>query len=310
VVERIDFALRASRYFEAREERYANGPYHFLWKHRELDHFAIESAAMLDVMSLFPDRAYGDYLKRSEARWCTGQARLADGTLARTWPHVHTIWADDLMAMIYPARVTHHAGDPSFLEDAVRQVRNFNKYLWNPSTGLFHHAYYADLSRVSGAHWGRCNGWIMLGTTHVLDALPPGHPSRDELVALLTRHVLGVARYQSASGLWHQLLDKPDSYLESSCTALFTYCVARAINRGWLDERYAGIALAGWHGLCRDKITVEGVLKDICVGTGIGNDLVFYYNRPTRDNDIHGLGPIIEAGLEIVALKKLLSASE
>ena len=41
----------------------------------------------------------------------------------------------------------------------------------------------------------------------------------------------GVAAVQSGSGLWHQLLDKPDSYLETSASAMFTYAIARGVNR-------------------------------------------------------------------------------
>jgi rhamnogalacturonyl hydrolase YesR len=51
-------------------------------------------------------------------------------------------------------------------------------------------------------------------------------------------------------------------------------------------------------------ITSEGNLKSVCIGTGIRNDLVFYYKRPAVTDDIHGLGAIIEAGIEIIRLKQ------
>ena len=61
------------------------------------------------------------------------------------------------------------------------------------------------------------------------------------------------------------------------------------------------------NGLKDHKITPDGQIKDICVGTGIENNMVFYYNRPARLNDTHGLGAVIDAGIEVIKLKKNLS---
>lgn len=78
------------------------------------------------------------------------------------------------------------------------------------------------------------------------------------------------------------------------------------VNQGWVDKRYASIALRGWDGLKTQKITSDGQIWDISVRTGIENDLVFYYHRPARLNEKHGLGSVIDAGIEIIKLKKLL----
>ena len=96
---------------------------------------------------------------------------------------------------------------------------------------------------------------------------------------------------------------------------MFTYSIARAVNEGWIDEKYIDYAKKGWEGI-KSKITDDGLVKGICVGTGIGNDLDFYYNRPTEINDIHGLGAVIMAGLEVVkysnkdALKNQISKDQ
>jgi rhamnogalacturonyl hydrolase YesR len=84
---------------------------------------------------------------------------------------------------------------------------------------------------------------------------------------------------------------------------MFVYCIARAVNEGWIDPRYGSIAIHGWEGLKTYKITDDGQLKDVCVGTGIEDNLVFYYHRPARLNEKHGLGAVLEAGIEITRLK-------
>ena len=92
------------------------------------------------------------------------------------------------------------------------------------------------------ARWGRCNGWVALAQAELLNNLPANHPKRPELIKLLLRQIVGFSRYQDTSGMWHQVLDKPESYLESSVTAMFVYTVAKAVNEGWISKRFITIA--------------------------------------------------------------------
>ena len=148
----------------------------------------------------------------------------------------------------------------------------------------------------------------MMAKVHLLNFLPEDYSERADIIKSLEMQILGIAKYQNADGLWHQVLDRSDSYLESSCSAMFTYCIARAVNQKWIDKRYASIAIQGWEGLKEHKIKLDGEVKDICIGTGIQDDMVFYYNRPARLNEKHGLGAVIDAGIEVVKLKKALSS--
>jgi rhamnogalacturonyl hydrolase YesR len=79
---------------------------------------------------------------------------------------------------------------------------------------------------------------------------------------------------------------------------MFAFAVAKGVNRGWLDKEFGTIALRAWEGVGK-QINEKGEVSGICIGTGISHDLVFYYTRPTPLNDAHGLGAIIQAGLEI-----------
>jgi rhamnogalacturonyl hydrolase YesR len=143
----------------------------------------------------------------------------------------------------------------------------------------------------------------MAATTELLNYLPADHPKRSMIISLLQRHIVGVSRYQDVSGLWHQLLDKPDSYLESSCTAMFTYSIARAVNEGWIDKSYIAIAKNGWEGLS-SRVNANGEVDSICVGTGVRTFIRHYYERPAQLNDIHGLGPVLLAGIEMIRAEK------
>jgi hypothetical protein len=112
-------------------------------------------------------------------------------------------------------------------------------------------------------------------------------------------------QYQDPGGMWHQILDKPDSYLESSVTAMFVYAIAKAVNEGWINKRFITIAQNGWDALAK-KVTADGQIPDICIGTSIEEDIRYYYTRPVALNDTHGLGAFLMAGAEIIKAKDKL----
>jgi len=269
-----------------------------------LDACGAMSAGLFDVNDLAQRKDYQAYLERSAAYISTKQMRLSDGTFARPQPRFGTLWADDMfMSIPFLARMGKLTGNTKYFDDAIKQVENFNKYLYDPATGLFFHNYYSDDQTNGVGHWGRSNGWIAMAQVELLNNLPANHPKRPELIKLLLRQIVGYSRYQDQTGLWHQLLDKPDSYLETSVTAMYTYAVARAVNQGWINEKYLAIAREGWDGL-KTKITAGGELQDVCIGTNMDTDIKFYYTRPTELNDTHGLGALLLAGTEMLKAER------
>ena len=269
-----------------------------------LDDCGSMAAGLLDVYAIDKKKTYMDYLLRVGDYIRNKQVRFPDGTLARNDPRKMTLWADDLyMSVPFLARMGKTTGDASYIDFAIRQVEAFNHYIYDNASGLYFHAYYNDESMNGVAHWGRCNGWVALAQSALLDVLPANHPKREELRKLLLRQIEGFARYQDSSGMWHQLLDKPDSYLESSVTAMFVYTVAHAVNKGWISPHYLTIANEGWRGLSKE-VTADGQLQDICIGTNIEENIHFYYTRPRETNDTHGLGAFLLAGTEMVQASK------
>jgi rhamnogalacturonyl hydrolase YesR len=280
-------------------------PYKQIIDTRELDDCGAMGASVIEVYQKVNRDDYRKYIEKAAKHISEVQDRLPDRTLVRKGPVQMTLWADDLyMSVPFLARAGKFFGEKKYYDDAIRQILNFDKYLWNSDKGLYYHCWYSDSKQNGVAHWGRCNGWIMMAQVHLLNILPNDYPKRDSVIRNLAKQIIGISRYQNGKGLWHQLLDKNDSYEESSCTAMFVYSIAKAVNEGWIDKRYASIALSGWEGLKKEMITEDGQMKNVCVGTGIRNDLVFYYARPAVTDDTHGTGALIEAGIEVIKLKK------
>lgn len=231
--------------------------------------------------------------------------RLSDGTFARTRPQHNTVWLDDMFMGVPPiAYYSKYADDKqdTYLNEAVRQVFQFADRMWVPEKELFRHGWVESMQDHPSFHWGRANGWAILTMCEVLDVMPENHPQRARMMELFRAHVRGLAACQSGEGFWHQLLDRNDSYLETSATAIYVYCFAHAINKGWIDAlAYGPVAQLGWHAVTT-QINAEGQVDGTCVGTGMAFDPAFYYYRPVNVYAAHGYGPVIWAGAEMINL--------
>ncbi|MDN3669481.1 glycoside hydrolase family 88 protein [Echinicola jeungdonensis] len=235
-----------------------------------------------------------------------GQFRLEDGTLARNRPLKNTLWLDDLYmsvpAIVQMGKLT---GEQKYFDEAVRQIKLFSDRMFNEEKGLYMHGWVQGMEEHPQFHWGRANGWAILTKVEVLNALPEDHPGRPMVLDLLRKHIRGLARLQSGSGFWHQLLDRNDSYLETSATAIYTYCIARAVNEGWVDDQaHAPMAILAWNAVST-KVNDKGQVEGTCVGTGMGFDPAFYYHRPINPYAAHGYGPVIAAGAEVIRMLKM-----
>ena len=302
---RLQFIGDTIPYFAAQAEKIGveNSSYRRLLAPASLDDSGSMCAAMIKARraGLGPDllpviQRWADYIRFKETR-------LADGTLARHRPQPESLWADDAyMCIPALAQMGKLTGDSAWYDEAAKQAVQLARHLFNPEVGLYMHGRHLNQPNVAEFRWGRANGWVILAQCELLDVLPENHPARAEILAIYRRHVKALAEFQSGAGLWHQLVDKPDSFLESSATAMFVYGIAHGINRGWINAAtYGSVAQAGWLGLA-EKVTAEGQVEASCVGTTLASDNVYYYNRPTSVHHGHAYGPVLMAGAEMIRL--------
>ena len=233
----------------------------------------------------------------------TKEYRLKDGTIARNRPQKNTLWLDDMyMAIPAIAQMGKLTGEKKYFDDAVNQVKLYAKRMFNKEKGLYMHGWVESMEAHPEFRWARANGWALLATVELLDVLPEDHPGRNFLLQQLKAHVKGLASYQSGTGFWHQLLDREDSYLETSATAIYAYCIAHACNKGWLDPMiYGPMSILAWNAVST-KVNDKGQVEGTCVGTGMAFDPAFYYYRPVNVFAAHGYGPVLLAGAEIIQL--------
>ena len=231
------------------------------------------------------------------------QYRLKDGTFARKRPLYNTVWLDD-MFMSIPAllQMGKYRHDDKYTQEAVKQIKLFKDKLFVENKGLFRHGWAEGLEPEPTFFWARANGWALLTLCEALDVLPKDNEDRKWIMDLYQQQIGSLVQYQSGQGLWHQLIDKNDSYQETSASAIYVFAIAHGINQGWLNARvYGPVVTLGWNALSQ-KINPKGQVEGTCVGTGMGFDPAFYYHRPTSAFAAHGYGPMLLAGAEMIEL--------
>ena len=235
--------------------------------------------------------------------------RTSDGGFWHATPSRDSqLWSDGVY-MVLPFLASYGAafGDSEYANDEVtKQLVIYANHL-QVGNGLLLHAY--DEKRVqpwadkvtgrSPEHWCRAIGWYGMATIDVLEIIPKTHPRRQQLITILRDLVRAFGRYQDPkTGRWFQVVDKgnvPENWTETSCSSMYTFTIARAVQRGYVSPLYALNAAYGYHGVLQ-KVSngPDGLtnVDDICIGTNVG-DLAFYFARPRATNDLHGLGAFL-----------------
>ena len=243
--------------------------------------------------------------------------RREDGAFYRQCPGEYsadTMWADDLyMSAPFLIRYAEATGKTEALDEAARQFLLFKTYLFMQPEQIMSHVFDFKYGKATRMPWGRGNGWCLFSLTELLEKLPEDHKDRAELLVMLKELCSGIAALQAESGLWHQVLNRPDAYEEASCTAMFAYAFARGVRFGWLDEpeRYAAAAHKAWRGLAGGAIDRQGNVHGVCSGSRYSYSPDYYmFDLRTVVNDNHGIGIMMLAGVEINRLKQAESLSE
>lgn len=249
-----------------------------------------------------PNKGYKILIDEVEQYVRKVHLRLDDKTFARIEPTMNTVWADDLfMTVPFFVRLAKINNDPSLYDEAAFQVLNLPKRLHNPETGLYYHGWFGTTNEQSVVQWARANGWIAWATSEALLHLPKKHKDYKKIQKQFKAQIDALIKYQDASGMWHQVLDHPESFEETSATAMFILATARGVQNGWVSKKYKENVIRGWNALAKN-VDSEGTVKDITRGTGMGFDFEFYYTRDRFENDPRGLGAVMTAGVEVARM--------
>ncbi len=204
-------------------------------------------------------------------------------------------WIDDIwMIGALQAEAWRRTREPRFLDRAGLTANTYLARLQQP-TGLFHHGPEAPFA------WGRGNGWVAAGLAEILSILPETHATRATILAGYRRMMAALLGHQQQTGLWNQLVDRPDAWAETSGSAMFAFAFLRGVNQGLLPATpYRAAALSAWAALI-GHAELDGRLRGVCVGTGQSADADYYLSRPVVTGDLHGQAALLWTAAELAS---------
>ncbi len=184
--------------------------------------------------------------------------RTDDGTLCHLCDSVQ-VWVDSIY-MAPPFLAV--AGRP---DEAVRQIDGYRGMLWNREARLFSHMWDAGKRQwIRQDFWGVGNGWAAAGMTRVILALPPEmRDARQKLIAYVREVLDGCLAYQRSDGLFHDVVDRPDTFVETNVAQMLAYSIYRGVRAGWLEARYLAAA-DRMRDAAHGKVDAYGLVQGVC----------------------------------------------
>ena len=254
------------------------------------------------LMDKFDDQKY-----RLALAFLMGQfacyPRSKSGGLWHKDSYQNEMWLDGLyMGGPINAEYGKRFNSSRHTELVIEQIKLMRKFTMDDETGLWYHAW-SESKTASWANpqtgqspefWGRSIGWVTVAILDDLDFISKSNPSWNELVEIVVNLIEAVCKYQDATGLWYQVVNRvgeAGNWLETSCSCLFVASICKAVRMGLMDSGMLKAARKGYDAIIGSLKYQENdvLIGSVCIGTGVG-DYEHYCNRPTSTNDLHGVG--------------------
>jgi len=189
-------------------------------------------------------------------RWAThGLPRRADGVAFHETRH-NRIWVDSFF-MLPP-----FLADRGHMDDALHQINGFWETLYDPMAGLLHHRWDDDLGAYDWPRfWATGHGWALAGLTQVIQRVAEPEP-RAWLVDKVTMLLDALAPLQTDDGLWHNEVDRPDTFVDSTGACFIAYAILTGVKEGWLSSEYEPMATRTRDG-ARRRVGPYGFLEQV-----------------------------------------------
>jgi unsaturated rhamnogalacturonyl hydrolase len=209
----------------------------------------------------------------------------------------HEVWVDCMhLDGPFLSLLARLSGDPGYADLAGEILLGHARVLQTERSGLFSHGFDDATGRANGVHWGRGQGWALLGLVDTAANLPHRHPARGEIGQRLDGLVRGLAATEAALGVWHTVVDAPETYVESSVGAFVALGVGRAVRRGLLPTTWSALVDRSWEAVAR-RVSPDGDLEGVSDATPVGPNALHYGGR-ARGSFPWGQGPALLAAVE------------
>ena len=178
-----------------------------------------------------------------------------------------------------------------YLDEALVQIEGYRRRLWNPDKKLLAHIWDDGKQKFKDPNfWGGGNGWAAAGLTRVIHMLPADRRKDREMLADFGRQIIdGCLTHQRTDGLFHNVVDQPETFVETNLAQMLAFAIYEGVQDGWLPPNYRGDAdrmrLAA-----RKKMDDHGYVQGVCGAPD--------FDRPGNSTEGQSFCILMEAAVE------------
>lgn len=182
--------------------------------------------------------------------------RAVDGTIFHI-RGTEQVWVDSVYMVVPLLMATGHD------DAAMVQLDGHRRRLHDEPSGLWSHIWDEPSGRLErAAHWGSGNGWVAAGLARAL-RFPAAAPRRDELVEQARAVIESCLRWRRADGLFHDVVDDPDTFVETNLAQMLAYAVLTGVADGWLEGSWAEVG-GDLRRAAAAKLDEHGLVQGAC----------------------------------------------
>ena len=150
-------------------------------------------------------------------------------------------------------------------DEAMKQIKGYRNYLYHEDKRLLSHIW-DDRNNKFGRvdFWGVGNGWTVAGLHRVIAMLGDDRKEDKQYLIDYVKSLLdGCVKYQREDGLFHNVLDNTDSFIETNVGQMIAYTIYRGVKFGYLDRSYLTYADKA-RAAAYSKVDEYGFVRGVC----------------------------------------------
>jgi len=150
-------------------------------------------------------------------------------------------------------------------KEAIKQIEGFRKYLYHPKDQLYSHIWDDENKNFKREDfWGVGNGWSAAGISRVIKMLPDNMLEEKKKLIVYVKEILdGSLKYLRSDGLFHDVVNRPDTFPEVNLSQMLAYTIFRGVKAGYLDSGYLAKAEI-MRKAANDRVDYLGYVHDVC----------------------------------------------
>ena len=150
-------------------------------------------------------------------------------------------------------------------EEAIKQFEGACSLLMNKEKNLLMHQWDCEKNiPLRKDLWGVGKGWTAAGGARIIKQLPDSMKAEKQRMINHVKGIIDAALvYQREDGLFHDVVDNPNSFIETNLGQMLAYTIYRGVKAGWLSRKYlekADKMRKAAHG----KVDELGLVQGVC----------------------------------------------